>query len=239
VSVNRRGESFLKKGNKTCGPFILIIPLILVVLSGVPSLLQAEGRVEVTDVNYWSYPEYTRIVISLSGNADFTQKRLSDPDRLYFDITHSMIKEELKTPQPVGNGMLKSIRAGQFDPDTVRIVLDLGKIRDYKITDQDPEKIVVDIYGKAAFSLKKRIVIDPGHGGHDPGAIGPNQQEDPFPGPQSRGIYYEGHGCIPEIGGADRYREQQECRPFRLDPCQCEHEEDRQGYRNVSPQLDQ
>ena len=175
MSVNRAGENFLKKGKKTHGPAALIISLVLIVLSFSPSPLHAEARVQVTDVNYWSYPEYTRIVISLSDNAAFTQKRLSDPDRLYFDIKNSMIREELKTTQPVGNGMLKSIRAGQFDPATVRIVLDLGKIRDYKITDQDPEKIIVDIYGKTEFSLKKRIVIDPGHGGHDPGAIGPNK----------------------------------------------------------------
>jgi N-acetylmuramoyl-L-alanine amidase len=165
----------LLKGRGAYGFIVPLIPFVLVALSFLPSLSYAEAKVEVTDVSYWSYPDYTRIVITLSDNAEFTQKRLSDPDRLYFDIRNSTIKEELKTTQPVGNGMLKSIRAGQFDPDTVRIVLDLGKVRDYKITDQDPEKIIIDVYGKTAFSLKKRIVIDPGHGGHDPGAIGPNK----------------------------------------------------------------
>jgi N-acetylmuramoyl-L-alanine amidase len=155
-------------------PITLVLPVVFLVLLSSPSLMHAQTKVEVTDVSYWSYPDYTRIVIALSGNSEFSQKRLSDPDRLYFDIRNSVIKEELKTTQPVGNGMLKSIRAGQFDPDTVRIVLDLGKIRDYKITDQDPEKIIVDVYGETAFSLKKRIVIDAGHGGHDPGATGPN-----------------------------------------------------------------
>jgi N-acetylmuramoyl-L-alanine amidase len=162
------------KGRRPYGLMTLIVPLIFLALSFIPSLSHAEARVEVTDVSYWSYPDYTRIVIALSDNAEFTEKRLSDPDRLYFDIKNSMIKEGLKTTQPVSNGMLKSIRAGQFDPDTVRIVLDLGKIRDYKITDQDPEKIVVDVYGKTTFSLKKSIVIDAGHGGHDPGAVGPH-----------------------------------------------------------------
>jgi N-acetylmuramoyl-L-alanine amidase len=73
--------------------------------------------------------------------------------------------------------MLKAVRAGQFNESTVRVVLDLGKVRDYKIINlDDPVRIVVDVYGHvAARSTKKRIVIDPGHGGHDPGAIGPNK----------------------------------------------------------------
>jgi N-acetylmuramoyl-L-alanine amidase len=45
----------------------------------------------------------------------------------------------------------------------------------YKVlTMEDPIRLIIDIYGhKQAAALKKRIVLDPGHGGHDPGAIGP------------------------------------------------------------------
>lgn len=163
------------KGTKAYGGIISGISLIIVALSCFPSLSFSDTRVDVTDVSYWSYPDYTRIVITLSDSADFTKKRLSDPDRLYFDIKNSRIRHELKTILPVGNGMLKSIRAGQFDAGTVRVVLDLGKIKDYRITNQDPEKIIIDVYGNVVFSTKKRIVIDPGHGGHDPGAVGPNK----------------------------------------------------------------
>jgi N-acetylmuramoyl-L-alanine amidase len=142
----------------------------------------AAGKSDVMDINYWSYPDYTRVVVTLSGKTDFAQGRLSTPDRLYFDIKDSAVRGELKSVLPIGNGMLKSVRAGQFDKDTVRVVLDLEKIRDYKIFNlEDPERIVIDVFGvptKPAPSLKnlkKTIVIDPGHGGHDPGAVGPRK----------------------------------------------------------------
>jgi len=142
----------------------------------VPLPLFAAGGVDVTDIRYWSYPEYTRVVISLTDHVEFTQKRLSNPDRLYFDLSNSRINKELKKNISVSNEMLKAVRAGQFDSNTVRVVLDLEKITDYKIvTLEDPVRLIIDIYGKVIFSEKKRIVIDAGHGGHDPGAVGPNK----------------------------------------------------------------
>jgi N-acetylmuramoyl-L-alanine amidase len=157
---------------KSIGSLFLLI--VLTHLSPLPSF--ASDTVDVTDIRYWSFPEYTRVVISLTDQIEFSQKRLSGPDRLYFDLRKSRINAEIKKNISVSNEMLKSVRAAQFDNSTVRVVLDLEKITDYKIvTLEDPVRIIIDIYGKVIFSEKKRIVIDAGHGGHDPGAVGPNK----------------------------------------------------------------
>ncbi len=157
--------------------FLLL--LVPVFFFSFPHLSQSYENVDVTDISYWSYPDYTRVVVTLSDRVEYTKKRLSNPDRLYFDIKGSTIKKELMTSLPIGNGMLKSVRAAQFNESTVRVVLDLEKIKDYKmITLEDPVRIIIDVYGTSArplVSSKKRIVIDPGHGGHDPCAIGPKK----------------------------------------------------------------
>ncbi len=144
-----------------------------------PKLSLASRIVDVNDISYWSYPDYTRVVVTLSDRAEYSKKRLANPDRLFFDIKGSTIKKELKTNLPIGNGMLKSVRAAQFNESTVRVVLDLEKIKDYKmITLEDPVRIIIDVFGASPQQLtssNKRIVIDPGHGGHDPGAIGPKK----------------------------------------------------------------
>ena len=158
--------------SRSAGFLFLFIALTLLVSR--PSF--AAGSVDVTDIRYWSYPEYTRVVISLTDQAEFTQKRLSNPDRLFFDLKNTRINKEIKKNISVSNEMLKAVRAGQFDSSTVRVVLDLEKITDYKIVRlEDPVRLIIDIYGKVTFSEKKRIVIDAGHGGHDPGAVGPNK----------------------------------------------------------------
>ncbi len=134
----------------------------------------AGAEVEITGVRCWSYPEYTRVVIDLSGSAEFTENRLTAPERLFFDISNSTLSGDLQKNIQIGNGMLKSVRSGRHNENTSRVVLDLGNVRDFKVfTLEDPIRIVVDLYGSAAVSAKKRIVIDAGHGGHDPGAIGP------------------------------------------------------------------
>jgi N-acetylmuramoyl-L-alanine amidase len=141
-----------------------------------PSSPSASRRNDVNDIRFWSYPGYTRVVISLSDNPEYSGNRLSNPDRLYFDIKNSALKKDLQKSISVGNGMLRTVRASQFDAGTVRVVLDLEKMTNYKVLSmEDPIRLVIDIYGeKQAASIRKRIVLDPGHGGHDPGAVGPN-----------------------------------------------------------------
>lgn len=141
----------------------------------------ASEKIDVKGIRYWSSPDYTRVVVDLSGSVEFSTNRISDPDRVYFDLKNSILKKEIKTTFPVGDGMLKAVRAGQFDLHTVRIVLDVEKITDLNTFILDnPARLVIDVHGVGKIAkpeqtiAKRRIVIDPGHGGHDPGAIGPS-----------------------------------------------------------------
>jgi N-acetylmuramoyl-L-alanine amidase len=149
--------------------------LLFVAVFLAPVVSFAQHKADLTAIRYWSYPDYTRVVIDLSDSTEFTRHRLAGPDRIFFDIKGCRLGQDLQKKISIGNGMLKSVRASQFNKETVRVVLDLGKIRDYRaISMEDPSRLVIDIYGHPLRSARKVIVIDPGHGGHDPGAIGPD-----------------------------------------------------------------
>jgi N-acetylmuramoyl-L-alanine amidase len=164
-----------------CALFLVLIfsPSFIIASGKSSTNLIVPGKIEVKNIRYWSTPDYTRVVIDLSEPVEFSKNRILNPDRLYFDLMNTMMAKEVKTILPVGDGILKEVRASQFKTDTVRVVLDLEEIADFNaFVLEDPARFVIDVYGKEKVKkpdtviAKRRIVIDAGHGGHDPGAVG-------------------------------------------------------------------
>lgn len=158
------------------------------------------GPVRVSGIRFWTNDEYTRVAVDLSGEAPYTANVLPAdpaahlPPRIFIDIDGADVKEEiLRRPVEVRNGLLRVVRAGRFRKGVVRVVIDLERESGYSAYDlSDPCRIIVDIHGKAARSEALasapasapapapparggiRVMIDPGHGGKDPGAISPS-----------------------------------------------------------------
>lgn len=140
-------------------------------------------------IRHWPAYDYTRIVLDLSSSTTYTDKYLPDPDRVYIDLENSSIRGNIPAVD-IDNGIVKQVRAAQNDRQIVRVVIDLAGKVNYKVFPlRSPDRLVIDIYKDEGAappaappslpqeSIKVKtpvIVIDPGHGGKDPGAIGKN-----------------------------------------------------------------
>jgi N-acetylmuramoyl-L-alanine amidase len=108
--------------------------------------------VQVLPVKFWSTADYTRIVMQTSGPTSYSysllEKNGDQPRRIYIDFASSHIPPQNKNPIVIEDGLLKQVRAGQFDTNTVRVVLDLESLSDYKIFSlADPFRVIIDVHG--------------------------------------------------------------------------------------------
>lgn len=113
-----------------------------------PSNIRKSTTSVVQNIRYWSTNEYTRITIDVDSNVEFVKERLSNPERLYFDITNARLERDLGPRTiPVGDEILKQIRIASKNAEQVRIVLDLSQKIDYSIAELgSPFRIVVDLH---------------------------------------------------------------------------------------------
>jgi N-acetylmuramoyl-L-alanine amidase len=158
----------------------------------------ARKYAKVKEIRYWSGSTHTRIVIDLDREVYYKEQllkgdiELQKSPRLLIDLKAAKLSSDLKEPIFLNAGILKRVRFGQYTLETVRIVLDLENITDYKIFPlNNPFRVVVDVMGGPSTTAKSveeprvsppssrpeqltsfKVILDPGHGGEDPGAMG-------------------------------------------------------------------
>ena len=148
----------------------------------------AEESVRLKNIRVWAAPDNTRVVFDVNSPVRHKLDILSDPHRVVIDLQNT--EPFAQFPQPsLRHGRVQEIRHGQHG-GFLRIVLDLKKQARAKSFLLAPNKhyghrLVVDVYDaeqqqavikeKAPVSGFRDIVVavDAGHGGEDPGAIGP------------------------------------------------------------------
>jgi N-acetylmuramoyl-L-alanine amidase len=204
--------------------------------------------IRVEGVRYWEEAGALRVVVDMDGAPAFRRGSIGNPPRVYLDIRDARLGNVQQRELTVDSVILRGIRVAQFDPETVRVVLDLSEpssVDTFTLT--DPNRLVIDVLASSPapavasvpakeeatstpvtaaspvataspapelpppalpqeatpvtqprevaltpsepalptengdrtlsriLGLKpRRVVIDPGHGGFDPGTIGPS-----------------------------------------------------------------
>ena len=151
----------------------------------------AASAAEVRDLRLWRAPDHTRLVLDLSEPVKHQLLQLDNPRRLVIDMERTQMRagyDDLPLQTTPITGLRHGIRSGH----DLRLVLELSAAVTPKSFLLGPaggasDRLVLDLYDrergseapaatKVARSDERRdvvIAIDAGHGGEDPGAIGP------------------------------------------------------------------
>jgi N-acetylmuramoyl-L-alanine amidase len=112
------------------------------------------GTALVTGLRFWSNPNYTRLVIDTDRETNFDYNLLKKdpsihkPQRLYVDLRNSRLGKDLDRIITINDDLLKLARAGQYTPDSVRVVVDIKSLESYEVFSlNEPFRIVIDLKG--------------------------------------------------------------------------------------------
>lgn len=178
---------------------------------------------QIVAARIWPSSTYSRITLESTKPLKYKQFALSHPERVVVDISGVQLNSALNHVSHLvrsDDPYIKNARVGQFDPHTVRLVLELKQSVSPKVFTLDPvagikNRLVLDLYpaknrshnheddpllallqdynkgdlesgqpvsaplpGKAGRDRPIIIMIDPGHGGEDTGAIGKHKTKE-------------------------------------------------------------
>ena len=199
------------------------------------STAQAAPLTQIKNVRVHADKEKVRIVVDADGEVDYKSMTLASPGRVVVDISGARLSPSVAKSREIESRFATKVRLGQFNPTTVRIVVETEMYKsssNYDVFSLEggpvPYRVVMDfgnLSGSAGVSTSsaggassggsnidfghgtgssddsgsssdggqsssgmtrsrsqssaapgiggKRIVLDPGHGGSDTGAIGP------------------------------------------------------------------
>lgn len=167
------------------------LPLWIAVILALCTVPIARAMTDVDSVRIWRAPDHTRLVFDLSAPAQHKLFTLDNPSRIVIDLKDTRLKASLSNLQ-IDKTPIKKVRSAPRNGKDLRVVLDLtaqiqpksfllkkhGDKNDRLVVDLfDRRKVKEKTVPKAVSQAQKQrdiiIAIDAGHGGEDPGALGP------------------------------------------------------------------
>ena len=157
---------------------------------------------QIRNARLWRSDDKLRLVFDLSGPVQYKTFSLTSPDRLIIDLSGAGLSGDF-SQLALKNSGITSIRSGHFGKSDTRIVLDLVepmRLNSFVLPPQEGQghRLVLDLTNatraprqiaaepaplvapvdKAHPKRDIIVVVDPGHGGKDPGAIGSKGQRE-------------------------------------------------------------
>lgn len=176
------------------GPVFVFFMLALILF---PPASATGAAVMITNIQYWLAPDHIQTIISFDHAVQPSYHYRDNPDRFVLEIPNCQ-PHQGGHHIPVNDVALERIRVQRLNNGTTQVVFDLPQKLDATVQtlpalNGQPDHVVVNLFDvtheeqsqqqraerrELTTQLKQQahyiVVLDPGHGGRDPGAIGKN-----------------------------------------------------------------
>ena len=114
---------------------------------------ESPGYLHLNGIRAWSLGEATRIAIEVSGETTYRHDRVSNPERVYIDLTG--VRPQAGSPRyqvvPVGDNLVERVRMTETQPGVTRVVLDLTGPAEYSVSQlANPARVLIEVRRAAA-----------------------------------------------------------------------------------------
>jgi N-acetylmuramoyl-L-alanine amidase len=173
---------------------IKVVPLFLIGIFVVLSQSTLASAALITDVRFWSAPDHTRVVLDLTEPVQYESSSQVNPAQLHLEMKDTILLSR-KRELVVNDSFLSKISLTPLEEKKVRLILhqkralqaDILVLKPYQ---DKPHRLVINLidpvqekkeqeerekYKETNPKGTRIVAIDPGHGGEDPGAIGPQR----------------------------------------------------------------
>jgi N-acetylmuramoyl-L-alanine amidase len=106
--------------------------------------------------------EATRVIIDLEGSVQYSSARISNPERIFFDLHDARLTSEVARGNiQVDGRLLTAVRVAQNQAGVVRVVLDVSGVKDYTASlSSNPPQLIVDLYGTLPGTGPRTTAVD-------------------------------------------------------------------------------
>jgi N-acetylmuramoyl-L-alanine amidase len=171
-----------------------VIPLLLIGIFVVLSQSNPASAALITDVRFWSAPDHTRVVLDLTEAVQYESASQVSPAQLHLEIKETILLTR-KRELGVDDSFLSKITLTPLKEKKVQLILHQKRVLQASILalkpyQDKPHRLVIDLIDPVQEKREREerqkqketspkgtriVAIDPGHGGEDPGAIGPQR----------------------------------------------------------------
>ena len=199
ITKNNSRSGVYEGGNTRIQRLIMVRSIVSVLLLCFVVQFAHGAQNNIDGVRIWPSPDNTRVVFDMKAEPEFSYFTLKNPLRLVIDLKNTSNSTKLSGVANSGDLIKKLRYSTPKKPSSARVVVELNRNTKPSIFAVAPQgtlghRLVVDLPDKGSSKAPTRaastgtvvmddsssardrdiiVAIDAGHGGHDPGSVGP------------------------------------------------------------------